>query len=320
MQIVVKINSENINIDVDGNQSVLNIKQKLNEHNTEYKVENMRLIFMGKILKDDQSIDENGMKGNSTIHCVISQPQNTNQNNSSNQQNNSSNEQEAPMENPWAQTETNTQSQTASNPFATMMQSFGGGQGMGQGMNTQGMGMGQGMNIQGMQQMMSSPSFQNIMSSLMSNPQNLQKMMDVNRRLQSGELNYMTLMNDPMYREVCSDPNFSQGLQQFMSDPNSRNMMSSMMSSTGGSNTNTDQNMNTSQNVNTEQELLTNSQLSSLPIGETNTEENKEKYKEQLEQLRNFGFTNEEENLKLLVACQGNTEIVMNRLLDLENS
>ena len=303
MKIVVKVNTDNVDVDIDKTKNILHIKEKLQEKNEEYKVENTRLIFMGRLLKNDTLISECKIKENSRLHAVVKIPEKQpSPPPPSNQEDNNS-------FNMFGDTGENSVDDYLTSSIGRQTGSFINNSTEEQMMNYS--TEGQMMNNSTDEQMMNNPTILNMLNSLFSNPQMLQKFMDVNRRLESGELAYESLSQDPVYQEIMSDSSIGQNFNQILSDPNIMQTMMNEMIGGGGEESNYEE--NTQQEFNDE---LSIDQLINLPVDESNTEENKEKYKEQLEQLLNFGFTDEEKNLRLLVACQGNLQIVMNRLLD----
>ena len=49
----------------------MSIKEKVNVERPSYLVANQKLIFSGKVLKDTQTLDENGFKENDFLVCMV---------------------------------------------------------------------------------------------------------------------------------------------------------------------------------------------------------------------------------------------------------
>lgn len=67
-----------IELDLESNQTILNVKQLISDHEkttkaSELPVSSIRLIFAGKILKDEELVSVCGIKEGNTVHMVKSQ-------------------------------------------------------------------------------------------------------------------------------------------------------------------------------------------------------------------------------------------------------
>lgn len=71
MQIFVKtLNGKSITLSVDSDDTIRSIKDKIFDKEG-IKVEEQRLIFAGKELQDDNTIDSYGIQKESNLHLVL---------------------------------------------------------------------------------------------------------------------------------------------------------------------------------------------------------------------------------------------------------
>lgn len=71
MQIFIKtLNGKSIAIDVESSDSVESLKQKIFDREG-IKVDEQRLIYAGKQMEDERTIDDYGIQKEATIHLVL---------------------------------------------------------------------------------------------------------------------------------------------------------------------------------------------------------------------------------------------------------
>ena len=72
MQISVKfLQGSNIQIEADESDKVTDLKQKIAAERTEAVVENQKLIYAGKVLRDEQTVGECGISGDGFLVCMV---------------------------------------------------------------------------------------------------------------------------------------------------------------------------------------------------------------------------------------------------------
>ena len=315
--------------------------KKACEKETSIPPESQNLVFKGRILDNTKKIDEYGLQNDNTIILVKKvNPQekkneppkqesqsSNNQNTSNTNTNTNTNSNTNPNANPNTNTNTNTNSNNG-NPFGmdlnSLLQGMGGMGGMSgmSGMDNLGMG---GMNPQMMGQMLNNPMYMQMMQNLISDPNTLNMMMN---HPQIKPL----IDSNPMMREIFSNPE----LMRQMFSPEMMQQMSTMLNSGGMggmgmnpfgmgmpmTNPNNNNNNNSSGNMNPYANLF-NMNMGNFGMGQNtnnNPQDNvdpKEKYKDQLAQLKDMGFINEEANIQVLKQCDGNVQFAVEKLLNM---
>ena len=307
------------------------------EKETPIPPESQNLVFKGRILDNTKKIDEYGLQNDNTIILVKKvnpqekkneppkqESQSSNNQNTSNT-NTNTNTNTNPNTNPNTNTNTNSNN---GNPFGmdlnSLLQGMGGMGGMSgmSGMDNLGMG---GMNPQMMGQMLNNPMYMQMMQNLISDPNTLNMMMN---HPQIKPL----IDSNPMMREIFSNPE----LMRQMFSPEMMQQMSTMLNSGGMggmgmnpfgmgmpmTNPNNNNNNNSSGNMNPYANLF-NMNMGNFGMGQNtnnNPQDNvdpKEKYKEQLAQLKDMGFINEEANIQVLKQCDGNVQFAIEKLLNM---
>ena len=215
------------------------------------------------------------------------------------------------------------------NELNSMMQNFGMG-------NLGNMGM----NPQMMNQIFSNPMYMQMMQNMLQNPELLQMALNSPQMRQLAQ-------NNPQMQAILNNPQ----LIQQMLNPQTLQMMSSMFQGMGG-NANNQNNQNNNNNppmpqfdLNQMASLLgnmggmggmfgnggnaqdmgtgnssgTQENFSNIGINENNDAnvDYKEKYKDQLAQMKDMGFINEEANIQVLKQCSGNVQFAVERLLSM---
>ena len=202
------------------------------------------------------------------------------------------------------------------NEINNMMQNMGGIGGLG------GLGGMGGVNPQMVQQMLSNPMYLQMMSNMMQNPETLQMIMN------SPQIRQLT-QNNPQMQQILNNPQ----LMQQLFNPQTLQMMSSLFQGMG--NTNNQQNpfggVDFSQlgqmisNLGGEPGFggMNNNTGSANNAGNSNNNNNQQnidykgKYKDQLAQLKDMGFINEETNIQVLKQTDGNVQFAIERLLNM---
>ena len=177
----------------------------------------------------------------------------------------------------------------------------------------------------------------------MNNPDNAGRMQRINQRMESGELTEETIDEDEDYMNLINEPGFMQNMMQLLqNDPEMMQSISSMMSDSGTPvempdlhsmlsgmphrNLPSMENLPPTANSDTSRRYIPTpdvqnstslGQIPELPVHDFPDDTDfKELYSEQLAQLAEFGFTNEERNIEVLKQTQGNIQFAMNRILD----
>jgi len=72
MKISVKfLQGSNIQIDAEGSDKVHSLKDRIAALRSEANVENQKLIYSGKVLRDDQTVEECGITGDGFLVCMV---------------------------------------------------------------------------------------------------------------------------------------------------------------------------------------------------------------------------------------------------------
>ena len=90
MKIKVKFISGN-DIFYDSNEADILSLKKLIANDRDISIDNIKLIYRGKILKNEESLEQHKIDENSTLHCVVRKTNNSNNSSESNLNNNSTN-------------------------------------------------------------------------------------------------------------------------------------------------------------------------------------------------------------------------------------
>ena len=200
------------------------------------------------------------------------------------------------------------------NELNNMMQNFGGGN--------------MGMNPQMMGQILSNPIYMQMMQNMLQNPEMLQM------ALNSPQMRQMA-QNNPMMQQMLNNP---QLLQQML-NPQTLQMMSNMFQQIGNNPNNNNNNnhqmppidfsqmasllnnmgMNNAGNSGNSSGAGNAENFSNVGINDNNdvNVDYKEKYKDQLAQMKEMGFVNEETNIQVLKQCSGNVQFAIEKLLNM---
>ncbi|KAF8938617.1 hypothetical protein EDD21DRAFT_401548 [Dissophora ornata] len=180
--------------------------------------ERMRLIYSGRVLKDNDTLETYKITDGHTVHMVrsaVAAPAATGMTSPAVTSTTPSSASETPATTPAATTSATTRDTTAAstaaalpNPWANLtggggmggMGGFGGIGAMG------GMGGGDGMMPAMMSQMMQDPNFAQYMSSMLQNPRVLESMISMNPALQSMGPEVRQLLSSPQFQRMASNP------------------------------------------------------------------------------------------------------------------
>ena len=351
IQVKIKMtsNAQVYTVKVLKSDTILTLKEKCQKE-TEVPPESQNLVYKGRILANEKLVSDYKIENDHTIILVKkhspSQPSteskptssNTTANTSNNNANANNTNNNANNNNT---NNNNNNSNWNNNPFMGM----GGGQmpdlsQLGDLMGNidpnelnsmmQNFGMGNlgnmGMNPQMMNQIFSNPMYMQMMQNMLQNPEMIQM------ALNSPQMRQMA-QNNPMMQQMLNNP---QLLQQML-NPQTLQMMSNLFQSMGGGANNTNNTIlgnmggmgglfgnpnnqnNNAGNAGAGSGNGTNENFSNIGINDNNDAnvDYKEKYKDQLAQMKDMGFVNEETNIQVLKQCSGNVQFAVEKLLNM---
>ena len=356
IKIKMTSNAKVYSITVNKTCTVEELKQAC-EKETSIPVESQNLVFKGRILENSKKIDEYNVQNDNTIILVKKASQVKKDEPKQETQNQNQNQNTSNNENQTQNTNSNTNNSNTNNnpnpnmnmnnPFGmnlnNMFQGLGGMGGL-----DGGLGMG-GMNPQMMSQILNNPMYMQMMQNLMSDPNTMNMLMN------QPQIKAL-IDSNPMMREIFSNPEllrqmFSPEMMQNMSamlnsggfgnmgmNPFGMGMGMGMPNMGMGNNNNNNSNPNNNNNNNNTTRMPNMNPYANLfnnmnmnmgmmnmgNFGQGNTNNNpqdnvdpKEKYKDQLAQLKDMGFINEEANIQVLKQCDGNVQFAIEKLLNM---
>lgn len=281
MKIKVKFINGNDNF-YDSNESDILSLKKLIANDKDTSIDNIKLIYRGKILKNEESLEQHKIDENSTLHCVV-RKSNLNNNTNTTQSNLNSNP-------------TNTTQSNLNNSLAdlnnTISNAFNSVSNLNNLFSNINLSENNIPNIE-------DPNILNQINTMYQIPQ-------FRELIISNTLNRMNLPIDSPYRHVI-ESNITNLLQnpqmagQIINNFNNLNQNNNYSSS--------NQNLQTTNETYNESSIVNNEP-------EFNFNELKEKYTSELEDIKNMGFDNEELILKTLDQSQGSVVISINKLLN----
>ena len=281
MKIKVKFINGNDNF-YDSNESDILSLKKLIANDKDTSIDNIKLIYRGKILKNEESLEQHKIDENSTLHCVV-RKSNLNNNTNTTQSNLNSNP-------------TNTTQSNLNNSLAdlnnTISNAFNSVSNLNNLFSNINLSENNIPNIE-------NPNILNQINTMYQIPQ-------FRELIISNTLNRMNLPIDSPYRHVI-ESNITNLLQnpqmagQIINNFNNLNQNNNYSSS--------NQNLQTTNETYNESSIVNNEP-------EFNFNELKEKYTSELEDIKNMGFDNEELILKTLDQSQGSVVISINKLLN----
>lgn len=313
IKIKMTANSNVYEISIKKSQTILDLKKEC-EPKVNLPPEGQNLVYRGKILANDQTIASYNIQNDHTIILVkkanFGAPQQ------------SAPQQSQPQSQP--QPQTNQSQQQQPNPFA----GFGGMGGMPNMMGGMpnmmgGMGGMGGMSPQMMQQMLSNPMYLQMMNQMLQDPNTL------NMILNSPQIKPLLDAN-PQLREIMSNPQMMQSIL----NPQAMQSALAMMGGMGGMPGVGTNPMGGMPNLGAMPNMANlfggmggmpqtgAQQPSSQPQSQPQEQpqqnvDYKVLYKDQLNQLKDMGFVNEETNIEVLKKCDGNVQFAIERLLNM---
>ncbi|CAI4048880.1 hypothetical protein SKDZ_13G4030 [Saccharomyces kudriavzevii ZP591] len=235
LNIHIKSGQDKWEVAVAPESTVLQFKEAISKANS-IPVANQRLIYSGKILKDDQTVDSYHIQDGHSVHLVKSQPKPdaggaTGANNATatsaavgtSATPNMSSGQSAGF-NPLADLTSARYAGYLNMPSADMFGPDGGA------LNNDS------NNQDELLRMMENPIFQSQMNEMLSNPQMLDFMIQSNPQLQAMGPQARQMLQSPMFRQMLTNPEMMRQSMQFarMMDPNADNSAASAFPAPGG--------------------------------------------------------------------------------------
>lgn len=286
MKIKVKFINGN-DIFYDSNESDILSLKKLIANDKDTSIDNIKLIYRGKILKNEESLEQHKIDETSTLHCVVRK---------SNLNNNSTNATHSNLNsNPTNTTQSNLNNSLAdlnNNLNNTISNTFNSVSNLNNLFSNINLSENNIPNIE-------DPNILNQINTMYQIPQ-------FRELIISNTLNRMNLPIDSPYRHVI-ESNISALLQ----NPQMANQIINNFNNLNQNNNNSPSNQNLQTTNETDNE---NSIVNNEP--EFNFNELKEKYTSELEEIKNMGFDDEELILKTLDQSQGSVVISINKLLN----
>lgn len=299
MQISVKTSKGEVYaIDTDGKEStVQQLKEKI-EEKVNVPISKIRLIHVGKLLKNEETLSSYNLEEGSTVHLVIP------------------NTEKAPTEKtPQQEKDTNTHSSLASDRTSTGTSAYtpfpGAGVSGAAGHNPFGLdpaamkGFSDMSNQDGMQAMMHSK-----MKELMKNPEQMKMIMEASLSMQNIPEQTKAMMRDNInkFSEMAktNPEQFEVFINHILDNPNMSNLyMGQGMGGFGGQ----------APSFSAE---APNRGSSNLPPGvpSFNREEALRKYSSELQELQQIGYSDVEMNLVALVCTEGDLTKAVNLIMD----
>ena len=354
IKIKVKLtsNAKVYDISIQKSDTIQKLKEEC-EKETTIPVSQQNLVFKGRILTNDKLVSDYGIDNDHTIILVKkhspAEPKKEEKTEEKKETTNTTNTTNTSNTNTTNTNTTNTNA-NANNPFNM----FAGGQmpdltgmlgnidpnelnNMMQGMGLGGIGSGLGGMNPGMMgqisQILNNPMYMQMMNNMLQDPNTLQMIMN------SPQMQAMA-RNNPQLSAIMNNP---QIMQQVL-NPQNLQMMRNMMNAFGGLGANTNANNNNAGANNQQPPFDLNQMMQMMgglggmggfgagnnnvgvgnnnmgDSGNTGNDSNvdyKEKYKDQLAQLKDMGFINEETNIQVLKQCSGNVQFAVEKLLNM---
>ncbi|KAH8584152.1 DSK2 like with a ubiquitin domain [Cryptosporidium sp. chipmunk genotype I] len=341
ISIVFKVSGgTQFNISVPRNTTIKDLKDRISEPSS-IPSSQQRLIYKGRILKDNDSLDEMKVESGHTMHLVKSGVQTENQKpqNISDQtaDHNSSNNSQATNNNtsqnlnsipPTCNGTNNGANQNPNDPFAAMMNMLSGSDLGFQAQNLRDFsqnsynGFGGGPNnnfgnIPDLNSLMNSPIFQQSINELANNPQLVRNILHSNpmfAQLSANNPMLDQMLNNPEMMRMMLNPQMIQSVLN-SNNMNSSNANSNQFSSPNGGFSSTQLNG-----------LLNDPSIASMLSGITNGANRNinsnapnpmpQMYATQLSQLRDMGFIDVDASLSALQESGGDINAAINKLLE----
>ena len=287
MNIKVKfINGNDVIINFDGDK-ILNLKEKIAE-NENISIDAIKLIFAGKILKNEETIEMHKINESSTIHCVVrrNNPNNIQQSLNNNSQNNTIPDMSSntiPLPNFIPDMSSNTI------PLPNLFPN----------------------------QQTDDLSENNILNSNINNILTMYQIPQFRELIISSTLNRMNLPIDSPFRHVIET-----NMNMLLQNPQMATSVINNMNNLNNANDNLSQFMNMFNNMNINSEEPVNTDQTIIPSQVTDSTQNtnnlddlRQKYSNELEEVKLMGFEDEELILNTLNQSHGSVVITVNKLL-----
>ena len=284
MKIKVKFINGN-DIFYDSNEADILSLKKLIANDRDTSIDNIKLIYRGKILKNEESLEQHKIDENSTLHCVVKKSNlNSTNTNLSNLNNNSTNTNLSNLNN-------NSTDTSPSNLNNTILNAFSSGSNLNNLFSNLNLSDINNTNLQ-------DPNLINQINTMYQIPQ-------FRELIISNTLNRMNLPIDSPYRHVIETH-----ISTLLQSPQMTNQIINNFNNLNQNNINTPLNQNLQVNDTNDDSSITDNN------NEINFNELKEKYTSQLDEIKNMGFDDEELILKTLDQSHGSVVISINKLLN----
>jgi ubiquilin len=248
----------------------------------EIAADEQRIVFRGRVLKDSEILRSCGVESGSAVHVVRGQRTETKNDTSSQCTATTVSTGITQVQSPSVQSALPQSNQNLSNPFAALFSSAPPTQHSSQNtsMDWAGTGFGSGWNMNPQQALeaMQNPLVQQMVQTMMQNPQMLQQI----------------IQNDPRLQGI--PPELIQHSMQVANNPQYMQQMAQMLGTPGN--------------------LPQPFTMPTPPPFVPPNQDPRTMYREQLVQLRDMGFPNEEANIAALQQAQGNIHFAIERLLN----
>ena len=344
IQVKIKmiLNAQVYTIKIAKSDTILKLKKEV-EKQAQIPVEFQNLVYLvykGRILSNEKLISDFNIENDQTIMLIIkhiSPPTSENKpttasttenNTNQNPNNNTGNNQNPFMGMRGGQIPDLSQLSSLSgnidpNQINNMMKNMGG------------LGGSDGMNLQTLGQLLRNPLYMQMINTLIQNPEIIRMALDNPQMRQMAQNNpqMKALLNNPQLVRQILNPQMLQRISNTLSVlPNPQNNQNNNTSRTGNSNPNLNA---LGLDKNQLNQMLGNHQgmegqgglggTGNTGLGNntgnirTNDDnvDYKEKYKDQLAQLKEMGFINEEKNIQILKQCSGNVQFAVERLINI---
>ena len=287
------ISGDEFTFDLEDN-TILEIKKKIAEYK-ESSIENIKLIYMGKILKDDETFEMHKLNKDSVLTSVIKKnttsstgQQNTEQQNTTPSTGQQNTTQSTGQQNTEQQSTEQQNTEQQNIPFNNMFNQ-----------NPEMRDMIVNLTIQRMGIDDNHPFYNilvNNLNTMLQNPEMLQQMFSQGMAINQNPELFQNMFN----QDQGTIPNFDMNmLNQMMQSVHLPNMQSS-----------------SPQSAFPQSDLPQNSsQSNETPVLEVNVDELRNKFPNELEEVKNMGFEDEELILKTLAQSHGSVVITINKLL-----
>ncbi|TIA78623.1 hypothetical protein E3P78_03784 [Wallemia ichthyophaga] len=205
VQFIIRASNDlKIPIDIDAEKTVLELKHHVQTLNAEYPAERLRLIYSGKVLKDEEQLSKYSIAEGNTVHMVKGAPKSTPS---------SSSAQPATAAPTPEQNGIPSTLSTGAGAHDSLIEQLGSSRVAGA-LNSQGIDV---TNPNMLQDLMSSPEFSNQMSRMMSDPSMLDQVLNSPQfaSLPADRREHMRqTMQSPFFRSMMSNPETIRAMMQ----------------------------------------------------------------------------------------------------------